>query len=281
MSVIKSDFEKQWQGWKITPEQIEKIKQNDREAIDKFYFDNYSRFSLMAKGYAIKRQNMGLGQFCAEDMLQNLYIDLPVLNYDTSGKFVSSAFNSFYWVLFGGQWQIKSTLRASKAARASYFPLYIIDKGCYRSDDSVSDGQDDYREIDKFVSSPSAYHEYFYQKEQRRQEKLEADLIPFLSQIFNQKQLEAWEAGRDNASIRKTLQKNADRVIDFLQKHGTPKKRLQGKVINEDEIKAQREAYKKWEEEHLDELLPSHRERVKKRLVSRKMYENRKKALKN
>lgn len=87
------EVEKTPQGWhwKITPEQIEKIKAHDRDTINQVYFDNYDTFKGMAKNYCrrVKRFNDW------QDCVQQVYVDLPAYNYDCTAYFYLSLNGSF------------------------------------------------------------------------------------------------------------------------------------------------------------------------------------------
>ena len=72
-------------AWKISAELIDKIKANDREAVNRFYTDNidlirkkasrYSRMhSLYAKGFEASRWNVN-------DLMSQAYLDLPYFDY--------------------------------------------------------------------------------------------------------------------------------------------------------------------------------------------------------
>ena len=94
-----------WRGWKITDEQAELIRQGDKDARDKFYFDNLKRIRKMAFKYA--ERNPRCNNF-AEDMIQGVYVDLvyfkaengvPVTDGITLTRFV---YSSFRFTPFGG-----------------------------------------------------------------------------------------------------------------------------------------------------------------------------------
>lgn len=74
---MKSKNPTNWH-WKITPEQIPKIKANDRDTINRVYFDNLSTFRAMAGKYCRHTQ---LFDFF-EDCIQQIYVDLPKYRYD-------------------------------------------------------------------------------------------------------------------------------------------------------------------------------------------------------
>ena len=78
--------------WIITPEQIEKIKANDRDTLNNVYFDNYDKFKRMAKGYCYKIRRLDL----LEDCIQQVYVDMA--NYDyTNALVLASCIKHSFW----------------------------------------------------------------------------------------------------------------------------------------------------------------------------------------
>ena len=84
--------------WAITPDDVKKIKAVDRETINRVYFDNLFKFRSMA------------GKFCRdhrcrsrwyEDMVQQIYVDLPKYNYTNRRTFANGIIKSF-WSVFKG-----------------------------------------------------------------------------------------------------------------------------------------------------------------------------------
>lgn len=85
-------FTSQGWHWKITPEQIEKIKQRDRDTVNQVYFDNLEKFKRMAF------------KFCGEhklysyfkDCVQQIYADMLYYDYSNSLRLFCSIRTSFY-----------------------------------------------------------------------------------------------------------------------------------------------------------------------------------------
>ena len=77
--------------WKITPEQIAKIKAGERETVNRVYMDNLDKFRRIAWRYcdSIKRLDIVL------DCIQQIYIDLPVYDFTDTGKLYWSIRKSF------------------------------------------------------------------------------------------------------------------------------------------------------------------------------------------
>lgn len=72
--------------WKITPEQIEKVKENDRETVNEVYADNLKKIRAIGYGFCRRARCFS----CYEDFLQQVYIDLPKCDYTNVKKFYYS-----------------------------------------------------------------------------------------------------------------------------------------------------------------------------------------------
>ncbi|MBQ8229981.1 MAG: hypothetical protein IJZ32_04740 [Clostridia bacterium] len=90
--------------WNATPEQVARINAGEREALDKFYFDNLQRLTYCA--YRFMRNNAYVKAVASyEDLLQQVYFDLrtgavKLRPYDRA---ISSAvFHSFRFAPVGG-----------------------------------------------------------------------------------------------------------------------------------------------------------------------------------
>lgn len=70
-------------SWIFTDEQIEKIKNNDINAITKFYNDNYNIIYFMAHKFVRGKKRMGIYSYIVEDLLQQVFIDIPHYNYSS------------------------------------------------------------------------------------------------------------------------------------------------------------------------------------------------------
>ncbi len=77
--------------WKITPEQIEKIKANDRDTINQVYFDNLKQFKKMAYKYCGENKLYSFFRDC----VQQVYLDLPLYRFDSCFELSFSIKNSF------------------------------------------------------------------------------------------------------------------------------------------------------------------------------------------
>ena len=72
--------------WAITPEQIERIRQRDRDTVNQVYFDNLDKFKRIARKYCFKYRKW----WAFGDILNQIYIDLPSYRYATAKTFYRS-----------------------------------------------------------------------------------------------------------------------------------------------------------------------------------------------
>ena len=83
-----------------TDKQAQAIKNGDIEARNKFYIDNYKKLRSEAITFA---KRYGIVNFELEEALQQVYLDLPFMDFSTPDALSTSIFyNSFRNVLFGG-----------------------------------------------------------------------------------------------------------------------------------------------------------------------------------
>ena len=253
-----------WRGWKITEEERVKMAAGDREALDRFYFENYDHLFSLAKNYAHYKSCEGFGDlYRSEELMQDLYLALPRLDFSAIELFRISLKHQFYRGAFSEAW---TNYPIPKERREAIFNTkYWIDAP--RHDNNP--GEDE-RIVDKFASYPDAYRELIRAREDARQERLEEDLEVFLKELLTEKQFEIWSKGWIIPAIEIKLRRNADRVLEFLRAHGTPRSRLEHDVLpvvtqNSPERKRQAEearARRAWELEHLEELSPERRRQV-------------------
>lgn len=87
--------------WQFTQEQAEAIKNGDISARNKFYTDNYQQIRRLAQSYCKKETHIRCRDL-VEDMVNQVYLDLPYLRYDDKAYFNYTLYKSFYYVAFGG-----------------------------------------------------------------------------------------------------------------------------------------------------------------------------------
>lgn len=264
-----------WRGWSLTEEQRLKMVEGDREALDRFYFENYDHLYALAKNYAHRKACEGFGDlYRSEELMQDLYIALPRLDYTSIEFFRVSLKNQFYRGAFSEAW---TNYPITKERREGLFKTkFWIDAPRYDNNPDK-----DQRIIDKFSSYADPYRELIKAREDARQERLEEDLKVFLKELLTEKQFELWSKGWIIPAIEIKLRRNADRVLEFLRAHGTPRSRLEHEVLpvltqQSPERKRRTEearAHREWELEHLEELSPERRRQVLRNLKRRKERE--------
>ena len=79
--------------WAITPQQIDEIKQGNRDTIDKVYFDNLQKLRRIVFNFCRKRDKQ---QFF-DDCLQQIYVDLQNYRFNNSMTFFWSIKRSCYY----------------------------------------------------------------------------------------------------------------------------------------------------------------------------------------
>ncbi|MBQ3639748.1 MAG: hypothetical protein II955_04445 [Clostridia bacterium] len=224
-----AEFAELWAGWKITPEQIERIRAQDWGACAEFYEANLERLRKLAHGYARAKREQGFGdKWNADDLLQDLYIDLPLLDWDTEQAFKSSMNkHSFFFSGHGGFSYLLQHC-PNKIGHKDYReePLLIVDQRAGEDEDGES-------LLDLVAAARSVPEEMDEERERERLARMEADLSELLREILTPKQCEAWSAGRNPQTVADRLKANAATVCAFLAAHGTAPERLRGKVESE------------------------------------------------
>lgn len=76
--------------WKITPEDIEKIKANDRDTINRVYFDNLPKFASVARGYIWRSRAVGryIDLSYVQDIINEIYLRLPLCSFINVQHFI-------------------------------------------------------------------------------------------------------------------------------------------------------------------------------------------------
>ena len=88
MSCLSSSM--RWH-WKITPEQIERIKANDRETVNSVYLDNLLTFRKMAFKYCRNARKWD----CVGDCVNQIYVDLTDYDFTDTKTLFWSIYKSF------------------------------------------------------------------------------------------------------------------------------------------------------------------------------------------
>lgn len=90
--------------WIYTSEQAKSIKSGDIDSRNKFYFDNYERIKILAKSFLSRGRAFSRSILCSlDDLLQQVYLDLPFFCFDTPQAITFSLKRRcFYLCSFGG-----------------------------------------------------------------------------------------------------------------------------------------------------------------------------------
>lgn len=261
-----------WNKFIITEEQRLKMESGDREAIERFYFENYDYLTNLARSYARGKYLVGDHRYNAEDMMQDLYLsifDKDKFVFISASHFHTKLKCQFYSSGFTGAWERRRNNQKKKYELQKV--MYIVDRPQYEGERS-----EERKLIDRYVHTPEPYVEIMRIAEKRRQERLEEDLPIFLATFLTEKQLEMWNEKKFHVSIEIKLRKNADKVISFLRAHGTPEYRLAGEVLpffkqGSAEHKArtaaraeEKRVQREWKLEHFSELTDSQRQQIRK-----------------
>lgn len=108
-------------AWQFTEEQIKLIKNNDIDAITKFYFDNYKIIYFMAHKFVRGRKRMGNFSYMVEDLLQQVFVDIPYYNFSSRvGLYYGIVKGSFLRCYEGG-------ILSSQEKFISYAKILSID----------------------------------------------------------------------------------------------------------------------------------------------------------
>ena len=96
---------KKWWLWKITATQIEKIKAKDGEVIRRFWEDNERLIKNIIKKQVLflrLRNVKSVRLYEFNDFLNQVYVDLPLYNYENSKRLYYSIVRSVEKTAFGG-----------------------------------------------------------------------------------------------------------------------------------------------------------------------------------
>lgn len=89
--------------WDTTPEEADKIAAGDRDAMNAFYFRNYEHLLAKARKCArVMNVYTQSGIYSAEELMQQLWCDLPLLSWSQSSHLNFSIRKSFVFAPFGG-----------------------------------------------------------------------------------------------------------------------------------------------------------------------------------
>ena len=98
-----ADFAERFSGWKITERQITEIKAGSANAIAAFISDNENRLRGLAGAFLRKRR--GVSRYAGyeiADLLNQLFVDLPLIDFARPCPFVFQVWRCYCCVVWGG-----------------------------------------------------------------------------------------------------------------------------------------------------------------------------------
>lgn len=259
---MSNEYLPEWKPWKVTAEELEKLRAKDRTALEAFYFENLPAIERLAKRYYYHLSKLR-HLYSIDDMMQSIFLYLTKLDFSTPSYLFVKLRDLLSFSCFGTNYD--------KAIRKEYRELFFATETVLDTP-LKSDFTRNFGECIPSDSNP--YAEMLKERERRRQERLEADLEPILRCIFTPKQFERWSNGLNIDNLRVVIRRHADELLQFLREHGTPEYKLQGHIVTAEEDKAksaERRALLKWQEEHFDELEPAEQKKVLERQRLRKL----------
>lgn len=113
--------------WVYTQEQAQAIKNGDITARNKFFNDNYDRIRGMAYIYARSRHDLGQHQYDAKEMINQLYLDLPYMDYRSYAQLTHSVKNASFWCsVYGGlSWFKENHINGTDTKRRGLYEIRL------------------------------------------------------------------------------------------------------------------------------------------------------------
>ncbi len=161
-------------SWVFTEEQIKNIKNFSAEDISKFYNDNFDIIMRMAKKFIKKARSEGLYCYDLQDLINQVYIDIPYYYYNTRNTLYKSIVKgTFKYINYGG-------IKAKRSVIQEYQLASL----------SIGDENDN----DLLLDYKASYEEKAFDFENPIEDREEKDkqIIEYLEKTFtNPKQLNA------------------------------------------------------------------------------------------
>ena len=106
--------------WICTEKQLKKIKNNNNLAINKFFNDNYKIIYGMARKFFYNHIYIFGNTIDINDLINQVYIDLPLYNFDNKTKlYYSIVYGSFYCINYGGisakPYRVKNAVKVNRS----------------------------------------------------------------------------------------------------------------------------------------------------------------------
>ena len=191
-----------WNNWNITQEWIDGIKAGNQDCVFAFYKekDNFRHLRRLVCRYVMRYRRL---KGCYYDVLQTIYLDLPLFDFKSESAFYGFLMNSARLSPFGGITIVKDLDK--KYMNSSYhLGFSSIEKKCSAGKNRHKDEEHDFSllSLPKY-SVKSAEKEFFKEKD-----KVPIYLLNVLKQYLSNKQYECFKLkllGFENIAIRTEL----------------------------------------------------------------------------
>lgn len=183
MNVKDRDF----RSWNITPEEADRIAQGDSKAAFAFFEAHKSRLIALARNYAfnhnISRESI---VYSPEDMLPQLLVDLPYLNWTNSYTLtLDIKHKSFAWSAYGGySYRVEAGLPHSRS------PWEYIDETTALESPMFESDEDGKSRLDVYVADEESDPFNILVRAEGRQSYEAQDIIEKLRDLLSVREAE-------------------------------------------------------------------------------------------
>lgn len=151
--------------YKLDSKTLDGILKNDREAINRFYFDNLEQLQKHAYKYAARKVWNDRHDYEADDLLTQIYIDIPLFNFKSDYDIFFSIKNSMWASIVGGLANLKKMRNERNFAKMIYL------------DAPISDEEDAAPFLDFLCSAPGVEDTLFENEFREESDKRAYDLL--------------------------------------------------------------------------------------------------------
>lgn len=157
-------------GWQFEESQIIKIKEFDVTALTQFYNDNLKLLTLISYKYLSKRRWHGYNDIELDDLLNQVYVDLPYYDFSSRKYLYTSITNSFRLFTTGG---IKSKNKRR-----------IANKNIIHYEKTISTAKDEESTcnylVDKYNPCPSPFDVLMKRKKDEAEAETSASILDYI-----------------------------------------------------------------------------------------------------
>jgi hypothetical protein len=273
-----------YREWSYTPEQAVLIKAGDMDARNCFYEDNLEKISGLAYGYAARMRHLRVPRaYEPDDLIQQVWLDLPLFDYRAFRNLTVDVRRSFFWSYWGGWPYLVETGFKLRDSRYRGATLLLVDEPIKGGDGKTL--------LDFLRSDQSAESAYFA-------DGGETDTILLkmvLSRFFSPRQMEVLGLYIDGyradgcaekmnikrsvvcrylAAVRNTFIKHYAGILVVLSGIGFPVSDLSALGLPKNKrlcsVEVRRAISRRYHEKHRDEeLLRRRQKRAKKKAVKK------------